>query len=63
MIRHTDDPELRLQQHALNGSNPLLVAFDRDSGWQKLGVVAQILMQSLEHHGKRDILRMEWTRR
>ena len=62
MIRHPDDPELRFQQYALEDSNTLLVAFDRDSGWQKLGVGAQILMQSLEHRGERDILRRKCLR-
>lgn len=44
IIRHPDNPELRFEQSSLADPNPLLITLDGDSGWQKLGVVAQILM-------------------
>ena len=48
---------------SLADSNPLLIALDSDSGWQKLGVVAQILMEPFENDRKRDILRNKNSRR
>jgi len=63
IIRHPDDTELGLEQNSLTDPNPLLIALDRDSGRQKLGVIVQILMQPFEDDSKRDILRNKYPRR
>ena len=63
IVRHPDDPELRFEQNSLADSNPLLIALDSDSGWQKVAVVAQILMEPFEDDRKRGILRNKNSRR
>ena len=63
IVRHPHDSEFRFQLDALVAPNALHIAFDRDSGGHDSSVVAQVLMQPVEDHRKRDILRGKRARR